>query len=411
MEYTIIEPDFFKDFACIAGACRYSCCDYPWRVFVDKKTYKTYKNLRQPKELAERFQSSDLFKNPNSKGNSDYGVFRLKASLDKPGKTPCAFLNEKGLCDIQLVLGGDKLCRTCKMYPRKVHMYADNILEKNFAPDCEAVLELLYKHPEPIRFINYSEEIAHNAFNSMMVSIELNKEQRYYANYLGLKAVCFAILQDREYSFEDRMVHLAIFCKKLDELTDENKDADIDAFCDEFVDLLVHRSFDDLAKEKPNYQIQLLFANHLYSSFSDGIIADTEKVEAINKNIASNESPKKLEELYTHYIENFNAFMADKQYFLENLMVMVFHCALMPLSQESAMESFYTFAANFIMLRYLIAGYMGNRKEISQDELIDLCAYLQREALHNSKKNQTIMEFLKINNMDNLAYIIMLLKS
>ncbi|MEG1764621.1 MAG: flagellin lysine-N-methylase [Oscillospiraceae bacterium] len=412
MDITFIEPDFYKDFACIAEKCRYSCCDHPWRIVVDKKTYKMYKSLRNPRELAERLQSSDLYRNPKSENDDDYGIFRMISHKDKVGKTPCAFLNEKGLCDIQLALGGDKLCHTCREYPREYHLYGDNIVEKTLFPDCEAVLELLYKHTEPIRFINYPEVLSNNIMNKMDIKNKLGQEHRYYENYLDLKAVGLAILQDREYCFEDRMVHLAVFCHKLDELTNKNADADIDAFCEEFIALLVNRSFEKLTEQTPNYKIQMLFASNAISLFGVGTtFTEDGKIEIYNTNITKEDDKKSCEEYYKGYIENYKVYMADKQSFLENIMVLTFHNTLMPLTMETASESFYAFALNYIMLRCLISGYMGERKELSYNELIDMCAFLERGTMHDYKYWEKSMEFLKINKMDNLAYIIMLLKS
>lgn len=37
-------PDYFKEFSCIAGACKDSCC-LGWEIDIDEDSYEYYKSL------------------------------------------------------------------------------------------------------------------------------------------------------------------------------------------------------------------------------------------------------------------------------------------------------------------------------------------------------------------------------
>ncbi|WP_433595880.1 hypothetical protein [Lysinibacillus xylanilyticus] len=43
----ILIPEYLKDFSCIGSACEDTCC-VGWNIVVEKKTYQTYRKVRQP---------------------------------------------------------------------------------------------------------------------------------------------------------------------------------------------------------------------------------------------------------------------------------------------------------------------------------------------------------------------------
>ena len=51
-------PDYFKEFSCIAGACKDSCC-LGWEIDIDEDSYEYYKSL--PGEIGDRLRR-DMYK-------------------------------------------------------------------------------------------------------------------------------------------------------------------------------------------------------------------------------------------------------------------------------------------------------------------------------------------------------------
>ena len=61
----------------------------------------------------------------------------------------CPFLNEEGLCIIQITCGSEHLGRICQNFPRYEHGGANISLIVIFT-SCEVVLEMLYKRTQPV---------------------------------------------------------------------------------------------------------------------------------------------------------------------------------------------------------------------------------------------------------------------
>ncbi|MEG0753773.1 MAG: flagellin lysine-N-methylase, partial [Angelakisella sp.] len=106
---SILEPDFYKEFHCVAGACRNSCCVYPWNISIDKANYKKLRDLKQPKWLTDNL-GQYIKRTPDNKPE-EYAQVVFK-------EHGCAFQTEEGLCRLQAELGEGYLSHTCRTYPR-----------------------------------------------------------------------------------------------------------------------------------------------------------------------------------------------------------------------------------------------------------------------------------------------------
>jgi len=114
-----------KDFACLAGACPDTCCR-DWEIALDEATLVRYQTM--PGELGERIRAEIC--------DDDGACFQLRGGY-------CPFLNEKGLCSIQLAHGAEALSRNCDYFPRFVEEYGAT-REVSFSPACpEAARRLL----------------------------------------------------------------------------------------------------------------------------------------------------------------------------------------------------------------------------------------------------------------------------
>ncbi|MBQ1544956.1 MAG: flagellin lysine-N-methylase [Clostridia bacterium] len=98
----ITYPSFYPQFRCIAGDCPDTCCR-GWDVELDEETYYSYLVAKGP--VGERLRGSMA---------EEDGCFFFP--LTDRGR--CPFLNARDLCDIYTELGPERLCRTCREYPR-----------------------------------------------------------------------------------------------------------------------------------------------------------------------------------------------------------------------------------------------------------------------------------------------------
>ena len=97
-----IIPDFYKNFVCAAGDCPDTCCK-DWDIAVDGDTLDFYDD--HPELSAHITTDSD--------GDD---VIKFEDGV-------CPFLTERGLCSVQERYGEDKICLTCREFPRIVQDY------------------------------------------------------------------------------------------------------------------------------------------------------------------------------------------------------------------------------------------------------------------------------------------------
>ena len=137
MLYT--QPDYYKDFECIADKCEDTCCA-GWQIVIDKDTLKKYTRIKG--DFRRRmFKSVNWFQ----------GTF--KQDKDKR----CAFLNEKNLCDLYLSQGEGGFCKTCREYPRHTEEF-EGIREITLSISCPEVARILMNRIEPVTFLSYEKE-------------------------------------------------------------------------------------------------------------------------------------------------------------------------------------------------------------------------------------------------------------
>lgn len=164
---SIITPNYYKDFKCIADRCRHSCC-IGWEIDIDNATLSKYNTLKG--DFANRLKNYISFE----------GTPHFK--LDKDER--CPFLNAQGLCDIIINSGEDMLCQICSDHPRFRNFY-ENFEEIGLGLACEAATEIILTKKD--KFIL---DLPAEALQLPVI--------RFRENLLD-------ILQDREFSIDERI--------------------------------------------------------------------------------------------------------------------------------------------------------------------------------------------------------------
>ena len=123
---TIVKPEIYDRFRCLAGLCPDSCC-HEWEVDIDEETAKKY--LALPSELGDRLRQVVVCED---------GAYRMRIEDSR-----CPMWRQDGLCRIQAELGHDALCRTCRDFPRLQHDYED-FVELGLEMSCPEAARLLF---------------------------------------------------------------------------------------------------------------------------------------------------------------------------------------------------------------------------------------------------------------------------
>ncbi len=168
-----VTPSYYKDFRCIAGDCRHSCC-IGWEIDVDDDTMQTYRAFQ---DILQHIDTS-----------SDVPHFRLAEN------ERCPFLNSCGLCGIILNHGEDHLCQICADHPRFRNFF-QNRTETGLGLCCEAAAQLILGYPGKVTL-----EITGTGGDS-------GNEREFF----GMREQMFRIVQNRDRTVEERITDLLTF--------------------------------------------------------------------------------------------------------------------------------------------------------------------------------------------------------
>lgn len=161
----IKKPHYFDKFSCVANKCTDSCC-IGWDIEIDEDTLEKYKSSKS--NLSKKFNKY------------------CKTGTIKFVDGVCPFLNNKKLCDIQLNLGENMLCKVCNNFPRFVDTYGSH-KECILSLSCPEVARLILEDE------NVGEFVSHNIDESVDTYNEF--DTKLYLNFLPVRDKMFYIIQ------------------------------------------------------------------------------------------------------------------------------------------------------------------------------------------------------------------------
>ncbi len=167
----IITPNYYKDFKCIANLCTHNCCT-GWDIEIDADSTEFYNGIEKIKDHI----------------YVENGCAYFKAKADKK----CPFFNENGLCDIILEHGEDALCQICADHPRFKNFYMD-ATEIGLGMCCEEAARLILSQTDKFCLP------------------KLDTDDLTEKSFFKLRQTVFDILEDREFSFDERLENLTLF--------------------------------------------------------------------------------------------------------------------------------------------------------------------------------------------------------
>ena len=175
MRYTV--PHYYCKFKCTAADCQDTCCA-GWKIVIDKKTLKKYKNMEGP--FGNRIRNSIDW---------EEGTF-LQYDMR------CAFLNEENLCDIYTEAGEKMFCRTCRLYPRHIEEFQGE-REISLSLSCIEAGKLILGCKEPVKFVSLEKDVLEREDETFDFLL--------YGKLSDTREAVFRILQNREMSINLRV--------------------------------------------------------------------------------------------------------------------------------------------------------------------------------------------------------------
>ena len=180
-----ITPAYYREFKCIASACRHSCC-IGWEVDIDSDTLAVYSAMTAP--YGERIREGIDYS-----GEPHFGL----SAGDR-----CPHLSECGLCNIITECGESALCQICSDHPRYRGFY-DGVTEVGLGLSCEEAVRLILESENGIGYlVSDSEDFATAEYRADYPIELFCEDDRLVAEE---KSRLISLASDRELSIGDRL--------------------------------------------------------------------------------------------------------------------------------------------------------------------------------------------------------------
>lgn len=416
----VIQPTYFSRFSCLGPECQYHCCQ-EWSIFLTKSEYTKIKSQIHSKEMKEAFCAAFVRRRGKEGDDNKY------ASVRYDDAQICPLQNKERFCSLQLQCGHQSLPITCQVFPRTDAFFMDTA-ERNLSLGCEGVVKLLLDERDGICL--ETDQISPN--RRVQVSLCLTKqdaENRPIYRYIwDIKTLCASVLQDRAHSLDDRMLLLGIMLGRIHQMEQENRAEQIPAFVNEIFhsedDYLNLKDWETI-KIDPSIPIAnaLIFFNQLKTRSNNfhlihmvegllnrfQIVTEKEESGGVDKNtIYFTMNLGKNQEIK----EKWKKWLAQYDYFVENIMVAWFFQEQIPFSKKdcSIWEHYIYFCSLYNLLKIILMGTVAE-PDWKMDQVIHNVTVCARTVTHSSATPQNLMKRAVESGSDTLAHMAVLIKS
>lgn len=367
-------------FKCIGPNCTDTCCA-GWDINIDENTFKKYENDKgKLKELI----NGKYLKNSDSDNSFNYGFMKITKN------NKCPFLNENLLCEIHYKCGEENLSITCRRYPR-VFNIIDDIYEKSGLPSCQEICSKAFLNKEKMEFIEIEEELDEDSIEiHRVIDTEAFIDSDNLIQYFwDIRIISINIIQNRNFSIEERLSILKAFHKNLESLKNEEN------FC-EIEDLL------EKINEDPSHMTQFIDSN-IASPIS--ITNNFFKI-ILNKNLLRkvigtrlkillsdlNNNQNLFDNIHKYDLKSLDNYFNQYSYIFENYLVNQIFKDIIPFNTDGNLnESIDKLINTYKLIKsYLILWNISSKNEISEKNIIYVIQALSKDLEHNKVFNDIL---------------------
>lgn len=424
MKREVIKTPYYDKFACKGPDCKYNCCK-EWGITVTRDEYNNILKADKSDELQSIVEA-------NFKRIGKGGSYKKYSKVEMDSTYSCGCLASDGLCRLHSECGHEVLPIICKIFPRSATIY-DTRVERTLSSGCERVVELLIEEKNSIILNNTIEDVdSKNIIPQHIINAKLMDIRPVFNYYYDIKILSLAIMQNRDYTINQRILLLGMALQKVDKLEKQHMNTQIPEYINEFLNSLENEKIsfplDNLSK---NNSIRVLNAIFLIDRIKENnteflrmidIIFENLGVEKKESNIYVDNSDKEHSKLVTdkeYHLNNekylvskkrFDDFIKEKEYIIENIMVNVFlyngHPFYNP--KRSIWDNYIYFANCYNTIKCGIMGYLTETS--TMEDFVHCITVLSRKLLHSTLVlfDQVVDEFIK-NESDSLAHMAILI--
>ena len=362
-----------KTFKCIGPNCTDTCCA-GWDINIDENTFKKYENDKgNLKELI----NGKYIKNSESDDSFNYGFMKITED------NKCPFLNENLLCEIHGKCGEENLSITCRRYPR-VFNIIDYIYEKSGLPSCEEICSKAFLNKEKMEFIEIEEELPEDFLEIRRVidTEAFIGSDNLIQYFWDIRIISINIMQNRNFSIEERLNLLKAFYKSLEDLKTEENFYEIEDLLEKITeDPSNITGFIDSKKIIP-----LSITNNFFK-----IILDENLLRKVIgtrlKNLLSdlNKDQNLFNNIHKYDLKSFDTYFKKYSYIFENYLVNQIFKDIIPFNTGGNLnESIHKLINTYKLIKsYLILWNISSQNEISEKNIIYVIQALSKDLEHN----------------------------
>lgn len=166
-------PSYYKEFRCIKGDCKHSCC-IGWEIDVDSTAIKKYDALSG--------EIGESIKNSISSGDTPHFIL---------SNNRCPHLDDSGLCRIISTLSEDYLCDICRLHPRFFNVTKRGV-EVGLGASCEEAARIILSSDGYCDIVKIGEEVC----------------EPLDFDALPLRDAVYAILSNRDKPYTERLYEI-----------------------------------------------------------------------------------------------------------------------------------------------------------------------------------------------------------
>ncbi|MBU3110391.1 flagellin lysine-N-methylase [Clostridium lacusfryxellense] len=392
-------PGYLKEFKCIGGNCKDSCC-IGWDVDIDKVTFRQYYKV-QDKEMKRMFQKNVHNNDDYLSPDVDYGRVKLKS-----GKR-CAFLDEANYCIIYTKIGEEYLSNVCTSFPRITNI-VDGYYEMSLDVACPEAARILLLKEDGIEFKESKETL-----DKHIVSSDIDTKSKQYNNspvkyFKEIRDLSIKIIQNRKFNLTQRLYILGDFIKTLSTKL-ENKNSNVSKFIKEYDMNFINYSS---KKNQLNYMTQMDFFKKMMGFLNVFKEVDSVSFREYTKQIISgynldqDEDISKHSEFYIKAFEDYNEdFMNKNSYIFENFLVNFIYNNMFPFSEsESIFDGYIMLLIRYSFIRFYLVGKYLCTKEDTKEDIVDFIQSFSKTIEHHKTYLVESLEYVKNNNLDNMEF-------
>jgi len=304
----------------------------------------------------------------------------------------CTFLNDKGLCGIQLKYGYDYLCRTCRIHPRSISFIAGEF-ETFLQVSCEEAARVVLFEQNIMRFEEALPELDGSGDflpNRILAADKYTSAKNAVAIFWKLRTTSIVIMQSRQYNVRIRMLILCLFIEQINEMFESGRDSEVVYFADRFLESMDARNYDSLVDQMPEgVTLKVDMVLDILTEIKSKNDKEFNEVfrralEGLSITTGSNELPENFHENYSKYYE---LYFSGKEYIFENYILNHILMDGFPFNYKNetgeVKKNFADLLVNYNLIEFLLVGVCRYSMKFDKRGIIDCVSAFSRKYDHS----------------------------